>query len=63
MTGRCHALSLGLAASFLALATFTASAQPVPHNRTLVVAQNFDPQSLWPNGTTASTSLRAGSWA
>ena len=60
MTGRCHALSLGLAASFLALATFTASAQPVPRNRTLVVAQNFDPQSLWPNGTTASTNLNPG---
>ncbi len=28
---------------------------------TLVVAQNFDPQTLWPNGTTASDNLNAGS--
>lgn len=27
----------------------------------LVVAQNFDPQTLWPNGTTASDNLNAGS--
>ena len=27
---------------------------------TLVVAQNFDPQTLWPNGTTASDNLDAG---
>lgn len=28
---------------------------------TVVVAQNFDPQTLWPNGTTASDNLNAGS--
>ncbi len=28
---------------------------------TLTVAQNFDPQTLWPNGTTASDNLNAGS--
>ena len=27
----------------------------------LVIAQNFDPQTLWPNGTTASDNLNAGS--
>lgn len=27
----------------------------------LIVAQNFDPQTLWPNGTTASDNLNAGS--
>ena len=51
----------GLMGSFivavLVLAQGAAVAQNVPRNRTLVVAQNFDPQSLWPNGTTASTNL------
>lgn len=28
--------------------------------RTLTVAQGFDPQTLWPNGTTASDNLNAG---
>lgn len=28
---------------------------------TVVIAQNFDPQTLWPNGTTASDNLNAGS--
>lgn len=28
---------------------------------TLTIAQNFDPQTLWPNGTTASDNLNAGS--
>lgn len=27
----------------------------------LIIAQNFDPQTLWPNGTTASDNLNAGS--
>ncbi len=27
---------------------------------TLTIAQNFDPQTLWPNGTTASDNLNAG---
>lgn len=35
-------------------------AQSVPRNKTLIIAQNFDPQTLWPNGTTASTNLNAG---
>jgi peptide/nickel transport system substrate-binding protein len=44
-----------LAASFGAAMLASASAE------TLVVAQNFDPQTLWPNGTTASDNLNAGS--
>ncbi|RVT86532.1 hypothetical protein DXV76_00080 [Rhodobacteraceae bacterium CCMM004] len=28
---------------------------------TVTIAQNFDPQTLWPNGTTASDNLNAGS--
>lgn len=28
---------------------------------TITIAQNFDPQTLWPNGTTASDNLNAGS--
>jgi peptide/nickel transport system substrate-binding protein len=44
-----------LAASFGAAMMASASAD------SLVVAQNFDPQTLWPNGTTASDNLNAGS--
>lgn len=29
-------------------------------SRTLTIAQGFDPQTLWPNGTTASDNLNAG---
>ena len=36
-----------------------ASAQAV-RARTLVIAQNFDPTSLWPNSTTASDNINAG---
>lgn len=51
-----HAIrKLVLAASFGAAMLASASAG------TLVVAQNFDPQTLWPNGTTASDNLNAGS--
>jgi peptide/nickel transport system substrate-binding protein len=60
MRGSLSAIAVGLAASVLALAAAAANAQSVPRNRTLVVAQNFDPQSLWPNGTTASTNLNPG---
>ena len=31
------------------------------HAETITIAQNFDPQTLWPNGTTASDNLNAGS--
>ena len=34
--------------------------QSVPRARTLVIAQNFDPQTLWPNGTTATDNVNAG---
>ena len=55
---------LGLIGSFIVaiiiVAQGTAAAQTVQRNRTLVIAQNFDPQSLWPNGTTASTNLNPG---
>lgn len=30
-------------------------------SETITIAQNFDPQTLWPNGTTASDNLNAGS--
>ena len=54
----------GLIGSFIVaiiiVAQGTAAAQTVQRNRTLVIAQNFDPQSLWPNGTTASTNLNPG---
>lgn len=54
---------LGACAVALAvtIGAFGADAQTaVPRNRTLVIAQNFDPQSLWPNATTASDNLNAG---
>ena len=35
-------------------------AADVPRNRTLIIAQGFDPVYLWPNGSTASTNLNAG---
>jgi len=47
--------SVALAAIVSAAAIGSAPAE------TLVVAQNFDPQTLWPNGTTASDNLNAGS--
>jgi ABC-type dipeptide transport system, periplasmic component len=47
--------SVALAAIVSAAAFGSAPAE------TLVVAQNFDPQTLWPNGTTASDNLNAGS--
>lgn len=51
-----HAVRKLLLASALGVALIgSASAS------TLVVAQNFDPQTLWPNGTTASDNLNAGS--
>jgi peptide/nickel transport system substrate-binding protein len=33
----------------------------VPRSRTLIIAQNFDPQSLWPNFGTSSDNVNAGS--
>jgi peptide/nickel transport system substrate-binding protein len=51
---------LGMALLALSLLPLQAGAQQVPRNRTLVIAQNFDPQTLWPNGTTASTNLNPG---
>lgn len=32
----------------------------VPRTRTLIVAQTFDPSTLWPNGTTASDNVNVG---
>jgi peptide/nickel transport system substrate-binding protein len=32
----------------------------VPRARTLIVAQTFDPSTLWPNGTTASDNVNVG---
>ncbi|MBM3521929.1 MAG: hypothetical protein FJX57_03140, partial [Alphaproteobacteria bacterium] len=56
-----RALIAGLISMAAALAQPPAEAQTsVPRNRTLVIAQNFDPQSLWPNATTASDNLNAG---
>ncbi len=52
--------TFGLLLLWLALLPLHAGAQSVPRNRTLVIAQNFDPQTLWPNGTTASTNLNPG---
>lgn len=49
-----------LALLALSMAAPAATGQSVPRQRTLVIAQNFDPQTLWPNGTTASTNLNAG---
>ena len=44
-----------------ALLTGAAHAQIAPpRDRTLVVAQTFDPISLWPNATTASDNINAG---
>ena len=37
-----------------------AAAQSVPRARTLIVAQTFDPQTLWANGTTASDNVNVG---
>ena len=50
----------GLILLLLGCLPMHASAQAVARNRTLIIAQNFDPQSLWPNGTTASTNLNPG---
>lgn len=48
-----------LAAPALVLAR-AAAAQAPPRARTLVIAQTFDPQTLWPNGTTASDNVNVG---
>ncbi len=50
----------GLLVSVLAYWPLLSRAQSVTRANTLIVAQNFDPQSLWPNGTTASTNLNPG---
>jgi peptide/nickel transport system substrate-binding protein len=52
---KCTWRKMLLAASFGAAMIVSAGAA------TLTVAQNFDPQTLWPNGTTASDNLNAGS--
>lgn len=52
-----------LSASAVALVGVTTQAGAqgsVPRARTLVIAQNFDPQTLWPNGTTATDNVNAG---
>jgi len=52
--------AIGLSLLMLAGLPMLSSAQSVPRAKTLIIAQNFDPQTLWPNGTTASTNLNAG---
>lgn len=47
-------------AAAAAVAARPALAQAPPRARTLVIAQNFDPTSLWPNATTASDNINAG---
>jgi peptide/nickel transport system substrate-binding protein len=49
-----------LAGTATLLATRPAAAQAPSRARTLVIAQNFDPTSLWPNATTASDNINAG---
>jgi peptide/nickel transport system substrate-binding protein len=46
--------------SSLALAAVIAAPASAQAPRTLTIAQGFDPQTLWPNGTTASDNLNAG---
>ena len=48
------------AASVLTLLLACPVEAQVPRDRTLIVAQGFDPQTLWPNGTTASDNVNAG---
>lgn len=50
-----HALRGMVAAACLTLAGLAQASAA-----TLTIAQNFDPQTLWPNGTTASDNLNAG---
>ncbi len=57
---RVRVLGIALGLLFLASLSLCANAQSVPRSKTLIIAQNFDPQTLWPNGTTASTNLNAG---
>ena len=60
MKGQLMIVRTVLAAALAGFIAGTAAAQTVPRERTLIIAQNFDPQSLWPNATTASTNLNAG---
>lgn len=56
-----HLRRRGFLAAGAAAAALPARAQTaVPRARTLVIAQNFDPTSLWPNATTASDNINAG---
>jgi peptide/nickel transport system substrate-binding protein len=47
---------LAAVAAFAVLSTVASAQAP----KTLTIAQGFDPQTLWPNGTTASDNLNAG---
>jgi peptide/nickel transport system substrate-binding protein len=51
--------ALAVAAALLLTGAAQAQTAP-PRSRTVVVAQTFDPQSLWPNATTASDNINAG---
>ncbi|MGG5824080.1 ABC transporter substrate-binding protein, partial [Falsiroseomonas sp. HW251] len=51
--------ALGAAAGLTAL-PLDAFGQSVPRARTLIIAQNFDPSTLWVNGTTASDNVNVG---
>lgn len=53
-------MSSSLKRASAAIALAAAMALPA-YADTLTIAQNFDPQTLWPNGTTASDNLNAGS--
>ncbi|CAH1662357.1 Peptide/nickel transport system substrate-binding protein [Hyphomicrobiales bacterium] len=46
--------------AFILLAIIASSTVAVAQTKTVTVAQGFDPQTLWPNGTTASDNLNAG---
>ena len=49
-----------LAATALLAAASLAPSASAQTPKTLTIAQGFDPQTLWPNGTTASDNLNAG---
>jgi len=55
-----RAFTAAMVASQVALAAALASPAAAQAPKTLTIAQGFDPQTLWPNGTTASDNLNAG---
>ena len=55
-----RAFTAAMVASQVALAAAFALPAAAQAPKTLTIAQGFDPQTLWPNGTTASDNLNAG---